>query len=177
MKTVPCFHPPNEHTGRALPDGAVRLVRSLGKLSKGTLVAPQCEEGADGRPRKSLATVLLYRGEVRRWRTSVRYADHVTTVACRWLLCPFGHLGGLRRPPAGRFAKKPRLEAFCVILFELFGGGNGVCKSYNFILRPQIACKSGFPNGQKYSRRRQNDTPYSPPPQGGSGGGYTSSRI
>ena len=60
----------------------------------GTLVAPQCEEGADGRPRKSLATVLLYRGEVRRWRTSVRYADHVTTVACRWLLCPFGHLGG-----------------------------------------------------------------------------------
>ena len=94
VKTAPCFHPPNEHTGRALPDGAVRLVRSLGKLSKGTLGAPQCGEGADGCPRKSLATVLLYRGEVRRWRTSVRYADHVTTVACRWLLCPFGHLGG-----------------------------------------------------------------------------------
>lgn len=92
-------------------------------------------------------------------------------------LMPFRPFGRLRRPPAGRFAKKPRLEAFCVILFELFGGGNGVCKSYNFILRPQIACKSGFPNGQKYSRRRQNDTPYSPPPQGGSGGGYTSSRI
>ena len=66
----------------------------------GTLVAPQCEEGADGRPRKSLATVLLYRGEVRRWRTSVRYADHVTTVACRWLLCPFGHLGA--PPPSCR---------------------------------------------------------------------------
>ena len=79
-------------------------------------------------------------------------------------LMPFRPFGGLRRPPAGRFAKKPRLEAFCVILFELFGGGNGVCKSYNFILRPQIACKSGFPNGQKYSRRRQNDTPYSPLP-------------
>ena len=63
----------------------------------GTLVALQRGEGADGCPRKSLATVLLYRGEVRRWRTSVRYADHVTTVACRWLLCPFGHLGGLRR--------------------------------------------------------------------------------
>ena len=105
MKTAPCFHPPNEHTGRALPDGAVRLVRSLGKLSKGTLGAPQCGEGADGCPRKSLATVLLYRGEVRRWRTSVRYADHVTTVACRWLLCPFGHLG-LRRPPAAVFCKK-----------------------------------------------------------------------
>ena len=69
-------------------------MRSLGKLSKGTLGAPQCGEGADGCPRKSLAAVLLYRGEVRRWRTSVRYADHVTTVACRWLLCPFGHLGG-----------------------------------------------------------------------------------
>ena len=142
----------------------------------GTLVSPQRGEGADGCPRKSLAAVLLYRGEVRRWRTSVRYADHVTTVACRWLLCPFGHLGGLRRPPAGRFAKKPRNEAFCVLLFELFGGGNGVCKSYNFILRPQIACKSRVPNGQKYSRRRQNDTPYSPLP-GRFGGGYTSSRI
>ena len=70
----------------------------------GTLVAPQCEEGADGRPRKSLATVLLYRGEVRRWRTSVRYADHVTTVACRWLLCPFGHLW-LCHPPAAVFCK------------------------------------------------------------------------
>ena len=81
-------------------------------------------------------------------------------------LMPFRPFGGLCHPPAGRFAKKPRLEAFCVILFELFGGGNGVCKSYNFILRPQIACKSGFPNGQKYSRRRQNDTPYSPPPPG-----------
>ena len=100
VKTAPCFHPPNEHTGRALPDGAVRLVRSLGKLSKGTLGAPQCGEGADGCPRKSLATVLLYRGEVRRWRTSVRYADHVTTVACRWLLCPFGHLGA--PPPSCR---------------------------------------------------------------------------
>lgn len=71
----------------------------------GTLVAPQCEEGADGRPRKSLATVLLYRGEVRRWRTSVRYADHVTTVACRWLLCPFGHLW-LCHPPAAVFWQK-----------------------------------------------------------------------
>lgn len=91
-------------------------------------------------------------------------------------LMPFRPFGGLRRPPAGRFAKKPRLEAFCVILFELFGGGNGVCKSYNFILRPQIACKSGFPNGQKYSRRRQNDTPYSPLP-GRFGGGYTSAAF
>lgn len=42
----------------------------------GTLVAPQRGEGADGCPRKSLSTVPRQRGEVRRWRTSVGYADH-----------------------------------------------------------------------------------------------------
>lgn len=116
VKTAPCFHPPNEHTGRALPDGAVHPVHSLGKLSKGTLGAPQCGEGADGCPRKSLATVLLYRGEVRRWRTSVRYADHVTTVACRWLLCPFGHLGA--PPPSCRHDLQKHLIPRCFALYS-----------------------------------------------------------
>ena len=83
----------------------------------GTLVAPQCEEGADGRPRKSLATVLLYRGEVRRWRTSVRYADHVTTVACRWLLCPFGHLGGFA--PSCRYDLQKSLGTRRFALYSL----------------------------------------------------------
>ena len=78
--------------------GAVRPLRprTVSPMSTymGTLSTPQRTRARTaGCPRKSLSTVPRQRGEVRRWRTSVRYADHVTTVACRWLLCPFGHLG------------------------------------------------------------------------------------
>ena len=84
----------------------------------GTLVAPQCEEGADGRPRKSLATVLLYRGEVRRWRTSVRYAAHVTPVACRWLLCPFSPQGRAGAVCSGLARMGRTVGHFAVIIWE-----------------------------------------------------------
>ena len=86
---------------------------------KGTLGAPQCGEGADGCPRKSLATVLLYRGEVRRWRTSVRYADHVTTVACRWLLCPFAPLGRAGAVCSGLARMERTVGHFAVIIWGL----------------------------------------------------------
>ena len=44
----------------------------------GTLSTPQRTRARTaGCPRKSLSTVPRQRGEVRRWRTSVGYADHV----------------------------------------------------------------------------------------------------
>ena len=176
MKTAPCFHPPNEHTGRALPDGAVRLVRSLGKLSKGTLGAPQCGEGADGCPRKSLATVLLYRGEVRRWRTSVRYADHVTTVACRWLLCPFGHLGA--PPPSCRhdLQKRLKMRRFALYCSGRFGADWEYTNHTTLYSAPKTAANQGIKNGQSIAANAKM-TRLIVRPQGSSGGGYTSSRI
>ena len=115
---------------------------------KGTLVAPQCEEGADGRPRKSLATVLLYRGEVRRWRTSVRYADHVTTVACRWLLCPFGHLGA--PPPSCRhdLQKRLKMRRFALYCSGRFGADWEYTNHTTLYSAPKTAANQGIKNGQ-----------------------------
>lgn len=114
----------------------------------GTLVAPQCEEGADGRPRKSLATVLLYRGEVRRWRTSVRYADHVTTVACRWLLCPFGHLGA--PPPSCRLVLQKSLGTRRFALYSpgCFGAVPEYKNHTSLYSGTKTAANQGFQNGQ-----------------------------
>lgn len=62
--------------------GVVRPLRprtvSPMSIYMGTLSTPQRTRARTaGCPRKSLSTVPRQRGEVRRWRTSVGYADHV----------------------------------------------------------------------------------------------------
>ena len=142
----------------------------------GTLVAPQCEEGADGRPRKSLATVLLYRGEVRRWRTSVRYADHVTTVACRWLLCPFGHLW-LRRPPAAVFCKKASERGVLRYIVRAVLGPVLEYKNHTSLYSDTKTLANQGSQMAKSIAADAKMTRLIVRSPGGFGGGYTSSRI
>lgn len=93
-------------------------------------------------------------------------------------LMPFRPFGGLRRPPAAMICKKASDRGVLRYMVRAVWGQSWSIKIIHlYTLAPKRRQIKGFPNGQKYSRQRQNDTPYSPPPQGGSGGGYTSSRI